>query len=586
MTERHSKMSIRWKIFLVTAVLTTFAICLVTVFSMMTIYDRMQAQVIETRDMSIGWLKDRLDLSIKELTDRFYGFEADAAFRNDLQTWCSTESLDYSARLRYIASFNHLISIDPNINSIDLYNLVTGQVLTAARSGASFGTTEGRLSHWEQREDALQTNVVFFREGKEILVCHQINRFEDNSALALIVIHLRPYELEGILADLKASAKETIIVFNDAGERILADMGAVDPPTESECRVMGSRLSGTISRFTLSDARYWFYRTSGSGKLKIVLAEPDDVILSAMTQTLFVGLLIALLSILGLVAVSALFSSIIARPIRQLTEKMSKSKFEEYSAEGVSGRFDEIGMLQDSFDEMMTRNRELVSQEYQNTIEKRTAQIRALQAQINPHFMYNTLQVIGGMALRKEAPEIYGVTLALGDILRYSLNFSKEMVPLREEISNIQSYLQIQDERFANRIRLQIDIPADLLECRIPKLILQPLLENSIEHGFMEKPGEWGIRITAKVEEGDLLISVEDNGVGIPREEQDRIHDELVRGTEKAIGSGSHIGLNNVNARIRLRNGEEGYGVVVTSELGNGTTVSIRTKCVKEDADA
>lgn len=579
---KKGNISIRKKVFLGIASISIIAICLVTFFAMRTIYSTMREQIIETRSMSIGWLKDRLDLSTKEFSENFYSFEVDSTFKSDLQAWCASGEIGYEAKWRCITSMNSVINMNPNMNSIELFNLVNGQVLAARRSGAVMEDTGDRLGRWDARDPNLQTNVVFFRDGKEILVIHQMNRFEDNAALALMVIHLRPYEFEDILADLKASRNETIAVFNDAGELILADYGEKNPPTEDECRAVGEELALSVDKKMQENGDFWFYRTAGAGKLQIVQSEPGTVIMDAMFKTLVIGILVAVLAILGAVLFAALISSIVSKPIVHLSEKMRKVTLNNYDAAGKSGRYDEIGLLQDSFETMMVRNQELVAKEYQSKIEKRNAQIRALQAQINPHFMYNTLQVIGGMALKKGAPEIYTVTVALGDILRYSLNFSKEMVPVREEIQYLQSYLKIQNERFSNRIHLFIDISDDLMNFQIPKLILQPILENCFEHGLSDKAGTWTIKISAGLnDDGDLFIAVSDNGVGITPDKLAHIREELARGAEKAIGSGQHIGLNNVNARIRLKYSGDQYGVSITSDENSGTTITILTKAVR-----
>ena len=586
MNIKKQKMSVRRKVFLGMVSISTIAICIVTIFAIQTIYSKMREQIIQTRSMSIGWLKDRLDLSIREYTEQFYSFEVDKTFKTDLQEWCSSGNLGYEAKWRFITSLNASISVNANFNSIDIYNLVNGQVLAARRSGAVMEDTGNKLDKWNERDKTLQTNVVFIRSGKEILVIHQINRFEDNTALALIVIHMRPYEFEGILADLKASKEETISVFNDAGELILADYGEDDPPTEDKCRSMGNELAATTGRETVAEGNFWFYRTAGTGKLQIVQAEPNNVIMTAIYRTLIIGILVALFAILGAVLFAVLFSRILSKPIILLSEKMRRVTLKDYDATGKSGRYDEIGLLEDSFNTMMIRNQELVTQEYQSKIEKRNAQIRALQAQINPHFMYNTLQVIGGMALKKSAPEIYAVTVALSDILRYSLNFSREMVPLREEIHYLQSFLKIQNERFANRINLQIDIPDELMTLQIPKLILQPILENTFEHGLADKKGEWLISIQGSITpNGDLALIVSDNGMGILPDRLAQIREELARGAEKAIDSGTHIGLNNVNSRIRLWCSGGEYGISIESKEGAGTTVTVLMKTVREAKD-
>ena len=586
MNKKKPKLSIRKKVFLGMVGISTIAICIVTIFAMQTIYSKMREQIIETRSMSIGWLKDRLDLSIREYTEQFYSFEVDKTFKTDLQEWCSSGDLGYEAKWRFITSLNASISVNSNFNSIEIYNLVNGQVLAARRSGAVMEDTGNKLDKWNARDKTLQTNVAFIRDGKEILVIHQINRFEDNAALALIVIHMRPYEFEEILSDLKASKEETISVFNDAGELILADYGEDDPPTEDKSLAMGKELAATSGRETVAEGNFWFYRTAGTGKLLIVQAEPNNVIMTAIYQTLIIGILVALFAIVGAILFAVLFSSILSKPIIVLSEKMRQVTLKDYDATGKSGRYDEIGLLEDSFDTMMTRNQELVTQEYQSKIEKRNAQIRALQAQINPHFMYNTLQVIGGMALKKSAPEIYAVTVALSDILRYSLNFSREMVPLREEIQYLQSFLKIQNERFAYRINLEIDIPDDLMSLQIPKLILQPILENTFEHGLADKKGEWLISIHGAItSNGDLSLVVADNGMGIQSDRLAQIREELARGADKAIDSGIHIGLNNVNSRIRLRCPGNEYGIAIESEEGVGTTVTVVMKAIREGTD-
>jgi sensor histidine kinase YesM len=255
----------------------------------------------------------------------------------------------------------------------------------------------------------------------------------------------------------------------------------------------------------------------------------------------------------------------------------------EYSArENGSFRADEIGLLEDSFNLMIVRNQELIAQKFQTRIEKRSAQLRALQAQINPHFLYNTLQSIGGMALKKDAPEIYGVTVDLSDILRYSLSFSREMVPLEEEIKYLDSYLAIQNQRFGSRIKTARNIDPEWLKVLIPKLILQPIVENSLEHGLAEKPGSWEITISAAAAgENDMLLVIADNGLGMALDRLQYIREELAKGEENAIASSAHIGLNNVNSRIRLKYGVA-YGVTVESGPGQGTKVSILLRAVRE----
>ena len=305
---------------------------------------------------------------------------------------------------------------------------------------------------------------------------------------------------------------------------------------------------------------------------------PSRSITEALNSTFFAGLSIGVMAVIISTVGSILFSRVFSKPIIELSAKMRTITIDDYSEVLRIERKDEIGTLHDSFGIMIERNKKLIAQEYQSKIEKREAQIRALQAQINPHFMYNTLQVIGGMSLKKNVPEVYNITTALGDIMRYSLNFSNETVCLKEELQYFESYLTIQNERFGNKINLEINISEDFMDYLIPKLILQPLLENSLEHGLMNKAGEWRIRLEANLtEEEDLLLTMTDNGVGIEKERLEQIKDSL-RYEERSMKSSAHIGLCNVNLRIRLKFSDEKYGITIESTRGQGTTVKVLTK--------
>lgn len=180
------------------------------------------------------------------------------------------------------------------------------------------------------------------------------------------------------------------------------------------------------------------------------------------------------------------------------------------------------------------------------------------------------------MALEKDVPEIYTITLALSDIMRYSLSFSKEAVPLSEEIQYLKSYITIQNERFGQKICLRLHLAPETEECLIPKLILQPLVENSFEHGLLNKGGRWELSIESSLTEtDDLLIVVKDNGIGFEKERLEEIRRKLSAETDEALRSGSHIGLANVHARIKLHSRNEAHGISIVSSAQEGTSIRV-----------
>lgn len=582
---RFRNISIRKKILVSMLAFTLIPILLVSIVAITITYKTMRDQLIYDHRMSSGWLQDRLAVENSDMMDRFYEFEVDKDVKADILRWCTQDgSLDYSARWRIITVMNTVISMDSNINSIELFNMAENEVLIAERSGARVDESGERLTQWEQRGDALQSNQAFLRSGNEILACHQIHRFDDKQPIALVVFHLRPYHLEGILDEIKTVPEETILVFNDQNEVMVADYGTDWNMDTGLVEGIRRELAEGDRKEASYDDQFWFYRSVSGGKMQILLTIPNQTIVDALFPTVASSIFVAIIAVLASVVCSVVYSKAISRPIRDLSEEMKTITLNEYSGSTLESREDEIGILQDSFNHMITRNKELIAQQYQAKLEKRNAQLRALQAQINPHFMYNTLQVIGGMALEKDAPEVYSVTLALSDILRYSLNFSKEMVCLEEEVEYLKSYVMIQNERFGGKVQLKLELEPDTRKCLIPKLILQPLAENSFEHGLLNKAGDWLLTVESHTTpEGDLLICIKDNGIGFDSKRLAQIREKIELDTVKALNSGSHIGLANVHARIKLRSAKEGHGVSIDSSPETGTTVSVRMPALYEE---
>jgi sensor histidine kinase YesM len=583
--KKAKDISIRKKLFIGILAFSVSLVVIVTTIVGFITYQTMREQLIYNRRMSIRWLQDRLNSEVDRYSDRFYEFEVNKKIKKDIASWCNdAQEIDYSVKLDLITMMNETISMDKNLNSIEIFNFAKNQVLVAKRSGASVEEIGDGLDLWNARNQELQSNIVFFRNEKEIEVSHEIYSFNDKKPMVLITMKLRPYDVEEILEDIKTTKDESILIFNDQNELIEAEYGTGAHFEQSMLNGIIQKLSSRKTQEFFQDGNFWFFREVSGGKLKILMTVPIRSILEALNSTLLAGIAIGMIAVLISTIGSILFSRAFSKPIIELSAMMRTITIDDFSDVIVNEREDEIGILHDSFGVMIDRNKKLIAKEYQSKIEKREAQIRALQAQINPHFMYNTLQVIGGMALKKEVPEVYKITTALSDIMRYSLNFSDEMVSLKEEIEYFKAYLMIQDERFGNRINLEINMVEPLMDYLIPKLMLQPLIENSLDHGLSGKSGEWRIVLAGSLtDEGDLLLTLEDNGVGIEPERLIQIQENLRYEAEKSLKSSSHIGLCNVNARIKLKFSEDKYGISITSNYGEGTAVRVLTKAMKRE---
>jgi two-component system, sensor histidine kinase YesM len=576
---------IRRKILASMLLISIFPIMVLTIYTSKSVYSDTYSEIIDNRKMSINWVADRLNLSVSKYMTKFYEFEVSKSLKNDLLSWADEDGqLDYTAQERIRTAFHTAISIDSKINSIELYNLYTGEVFVASRSGTFVKEKQMEKPFWSERDTNLQTNLFFMRVDEEILVMHQINQFETKVPQALMVIHLKPEALGDILESIKISEDESVVLLNDEDQIIQINRGEGEYPSTEEVSSLLSKMKVHGSDQVIeSEGNFYFYKSVSDGKLRVIKIVPNTVLINALEKTLLIGFLITILNIIAAILFSTMVSNMISKPIIQLSKKMQTLSLDSSNMTNKVQRQDEIGFLHTSFNEMIKRNQILILKEYQSKIDTRDAQIRALQAQINPHFMYNTLQVIGGMALEKSVQEIYSITLALSDIMRYSLNFSKEMVPLMEEMVYLNSYLYIQNERFGNRLHVKQYIPEPLMDILVPKLVVQPIIENCLMHGFQGKSGEWNITISLEVmDEKDVVLTIADNGLGISSERLLSIQAELKKATHKTINSASHIGLNNVNSRIKLYHGEK-YGLTVDSKEGEGAVIKICMKILRKD---
>ncbi|WP_438447922.1 cache domain-containing sensor histidine kinase [Gorillibacterium sp. sgz5001074] len=233
---------------------------------------------------------------------------------------------------------------------------------------------------------------------------------------------------------------------------------------------------------------------------------------------------------------------------------------------------DEIGELARNFNVMSQNITHLMDETYLLGREVKNKELQALQAQINPHFLYNTLDLINVMAIKSGNSDISHVVEELARFYKLSLSNGNEIVTLGNELQHVEAYVRIQNRRFGGGVELRIEVSRTLYECRVPKILLQPLVENAILHGIMEKDTEKGtLCLSAWMEEGDILIEVADNGVGMDLEHVRHIFEARPASTSK----GSGYGVRNIQERLQLAYGPS-YGLKYCSVPGEGTRVTVR----------
>lgn len=313
----------------------------------------------------------------------------------------------------------------------------------------------------------------------------------------------------------------------------------------------------------------------------ISLLSKDEI----FQQTQEVAQIIILLTVVGVsftCLASFLVSKMYTRRLDKLVDVMGNVQNGDLDAQFKDNTNDEIGKLSHAFQYMMTELKSLMAQQYKSGKAVKSAQFKALQAQINPHFLYNTLDLINWEAMDHNAPEIADIAQSLAQFYRVSLNKGHQLVTVADEINLVQAYVNIENKHFEDAITLKIDIPPEILSHSCINIILQPLVENAIMHSIAKDSSiqECNISIQAKLQQDILLFTISDDGKGMTQAQIDGILE-----SESRSGTANGYGVKNINARIKLRYGEE-YGLEYYSTPGNGTTVLMRIPAIAEDLSA
>ena len=312
-------------------------------------------------------------------------------------------------------------------------------------------------------------------------------------------------------------------------------------------------------------------KTVGYTGWKLVgVIKGTGISLNMLKTRLFIVFVI-LLIIFIVILINSYISFRVTNPIRELEKSVKELEEGNLDADIYMGGSYEVQHLGKSVQDMKFRIKGLMQDIVSEHEEKRKSEFDSLQAQINPHFLYNTLDIIVWQIENEKQSEAVHTVTALARFFRLSLGKGKNIVTVRDEIDHVKNYLMIQHMRFKNKFDYEFDIAEDVLELPSLKLMLQPLVENAIYHGMEFMDGDGMIMVKAWRKEDELYLSVADNGLGMT---EDKVEMILTGKSTSGNGRGSGIGVKNVNERIKLYFGEA-YGLTIDSEPDEGTTVII-----------
>ncbi len=354
------------------------------------------------------------------------------------------------------------------------------------------------------------------------------------------------------------------------GDRPIDTLGDLDAEQTKEYNALEKSIACWEKAENETNSKQEFFRIDQQHYNLTAYSMMPQKVLRQNQRNLTINLLaIALLMICVSMIITGFISSGLTRPLELLMNTIQKIGNGNVQLRAKIVKEDEIGELAQKFNEMLDQMEELKQKEYQAKQLLNRAEYKALQAQVNPHFLYNTLDTMASIAEIRNCPEVSHMSQSLALIFRYSLNMKDPFSTVENEIAHLKNYIYVMDMRMHDNIQYTFDVDEMTLKSKLPRLSLQPIVENAINHGLRNKRGKKKIGIQIKREQMDLVICIEDNGIGL---DTSAINESLRKNELDFVEKGNSIGLHNINARLKMLYGNQ-YGMHLESTLGEGTKV-------------
>lgn len=405
----------------------------------------------------------------------------------------------------------------------------------------------------------------------------------DRSSLGYLVCDINSVAFTSIMAKY-VDVDQVCLWLQPLDDKVIAMTGQA---SESQSRIQ-KQLSKVIQDYYQAnelqeeyDGNYLIQVSQENYNLEAFVLVSQSL-LTVAQKSLIRTLLIIMAAMIGAVAVLVLFvSQWVTKPVEEMSSTITQIKNGEKQLRVQPvGWSRELTTLGTEFNEMLDRMEVMAQEELQHKMLVERTEYKMLQAQINPHFLYNTLDTMSGIANAQNCPLVSGMCRSLSAIFRYSLNMTDELSTLQNEMAHVRNYLYVMDVRNGSTIAYDYQIDSDTLQDPMPRICIQPVVENALTHGLRNvRRKDKKLLIRSEHVGENLVITVQDNGAGMDAEEMNCL---LEQNDMKRVESGVSIGILNVNARLKKLFGKE-YGLHIESTIGEGTTVTITVPAVSDD---
>lgn len=503
------------------------------------------------------------------------------------------ETKDFIEYVKKVATAN------PHIYNIELYSFKKDLLITS-RNDIVYKTFDMDIYDWynkaiEAKGTPIWNETYLFKQYYStdksdenlISISRQIRKDYFGEPLGVVNISIRESEIAQTLQDIKQYSTQKVMIINNNGEILSSSDEELDKLAISNGdtfkQIFNNNREYLISNrkgikdVKVGNSNYIFlFATLNKNNWKLVSIVDKDEVLSTFyvmkRYTMFVSFLALILGAIFVVITSAS----IYRPISILKSAMQKAREGNLDVRIIEERRDEFKQLYDSFNSMIETINNLINELYEKKLLATEAELKALQSNINPHFLYNIFETMIWMIELGNTEDLKKMVIALSKFYRLVLSEGRDIITVKEAAEQIENYITVQKIRYKDMLNVDIDIDPQIFNYKMLNMLLQPIVENSIVHGIQGKSGSGNIKIQGKAEnvEGKKLMvfTIEDDGIGIQKERLEEIKNSLENYNKSQDGKDGYYALKNINQRIKLHYGSE-YGIDIKSVYGQGTRV-------------
>ncbi len=542
-----------------------------------------QALVSQTAD-TLGATISQLNLSMDSITSN--PFLSEATYTPDVYGYLSDKQGSVQA-LEFFSNINSLIDHE-FITAIKIYIPSDREIqfYSPSFSGVISSVDEISGSYWHgifagQPEIVSLLCPSFYLTTEEIrdlgslaFIQKFTNLANPDGECSYVVIYFSESYLENMLHKNLTGTNSVYYLINSRNSIVASSdkslAGTYFKRYEAIPEAVGSTEEFATTTI-LDENLYMGYREIDHTDWRLVSVIPVSSVFSEGRQVLVSTAELYLIFVFLACATALFLSGNLAKRLSLVVEKINQNREKSLVPFEDNSDKDEIGQLVTNYNAMVDRINQLMEEQTETAEKLKVSEVKALQAQINPHFLYNMLDMVNWLAQSAKQKEVSLAVQTLSKFYRLTLSKKNITTPIREELRHVELYVKLQNMRYEDKISFLIDVPDEILDFEIPKLVLQPIVENSIQHGIFEKESKEGtIVIMAWTEGNDIVFVISDDGVGIPPEKLPCILD----GTYED-GKGSNIGIYNTHLRLQLLYGET-YGLHYESTPGTGTEVQVK----------